>query len=115
MKEVVFQKKVILSGSETPEDIAERIHELEQSFYLIVGIVGIGIQNFISNSAYCTNLFKHNELRRTYIQTVLLLKEILVKEVWSSYGERKMENPQQRVLRRFRLTTNNRMELLAVL
>jgi phosphoribosylglycinamide formyltransferase-1 len=27
---VVFQKKVILSGSETPEDIAERIHELEQ-------------------------------------------------------------------------------------
>jgi phosphoribosylglycinamide formyltransferase-1 len=34
MKEVVFQKKVILSGSETPEDIAERIHELEQEFYL---------------------------------------------------------------------------------
>jgi phosphoribosylglycinamide formyltransferase-1 len=31
---VVFQKKVILSGSETPEDIAERIHELEQEFYL---------------------------------------------------------------------------------
>jgi phosphoribosylglycinamide formyltransferase-1 len=29
---VVFQKKVILSGSETPEDIAERIHELEQEF-----------------------------------------------------------------------------------
>jgi phosphoribosylglycinamide formyltransferase-1 len=30
---VVFQKKVIF-GSETPEDIAERIHELEQEFYL---------------------------------------------------------------------------------
>jgi phosphoribosylglycinamide formyltransferase-1 len=29
---VVFQKKVTLNGSETPEDVAERIHELEQEF-----------------------------------------------------------------------------------
>jgi folate-dependent phosphoribosylglycinamide formyltransferase PurN len=31
MKEGLYFKKVILSGSET-EDIAERIHELEQEF-----------------------------------------------------------------------------------
>jgi phosphoribosylglycinamide formyltransferase-1 len=31
---VVFQKKVILIDNETPEDIAERIHELGKSFYL---------------------------------------------------------------------------------
>jgi folate-dependent phosphoribosylglycinamide formyltransferase PurN len=50
MKEGCISKKVILSGSETPEDIAERIHELEQEFYLqYCRIVGIGIQNFISN------------------------------------------------------------------
>jgi folate-dependent phosphoribosylglycinamide formyltransferase PurN len=61
---------------ETPEDIAERIHELEQEFLPTVIAGLLGIQNFISNSAYCTNLFKHNELRRTYIQTVLL------KETW---------------------------------
>jgi phosphoribosylglycinamide formyltransferase-1 len=37
---VVFQKKVILSGGETPEDIAERIHELEQSFtHVIAGLL----------------------------------------------------------------------------
>jgi phosphoribosylglycinamide formyltransferase-1 len=48
-----ISKKSNLSGSETPEDIAERIHELEQSFtYGNPGVVGIGIQNFISNSAY---------------------------------------------------------------
>jgi hypothetical protein len=34
MKEELYFKKKILSGSETPEDIAERIHELEQEFYL---------------------------------------------------------------------------------
>jgi folate-dependent phosphoribosylglycinamide formyltransferase PurN len=62
---VVFQKKVILSGSETPD--IRRIHELEQVLPTNCRVVGIGIQNFISNSAYCTNLFKHNELRRTYI------------------------------------------------
>jgi hypothetical protein len=59
MKEELYFKKN-LNGSETPEDIAERIHELEQSFtYGNCRIVGIGIQNFISNSAYCTNLLKH--------------------------------------------------------
>jgi hypothetical protein len=74
---VEFKKKVILIGSETPEDIAERIHELEQEFYLRCRVVGIGIQNFISNSAYAQIYIKHNELRRTYIQTVLrnLVKE----------------------------------------
>jgi hypothetical protein len=50
MKVELYFKKVILSGSETPED-AERIHELEQSLIYNRRVVGIGIQNFISNSA----------------------------------------------------------------
>jgi phosphoribosylglycinamide formyltransferase-1 len=38
---VVFQKKVTLTGSESPEDIAERIHELEREFFpkVIAGLL----------------------------------------------------------------------------
>jgi phosphoribosylglycinamide formyltransferase-1 len=36
---VEFKKKVILIGNETPEDIAERIHELEQEFYQGAGLL----------------------------------------------------------------------------
>ena len=30
---VIFQKKVLLTGNETPEDVAGKIHELEQEFF----------------------------------------------------------------------------------
>jgi phosphoribosylglycinamide formyltransferase-1 len=38
---LVFQKKVTLTGAETPEDIAEKIHELEQEFFpkVIAGLL----------------------------------------------------------------------------
>jgi phosphoribosylglycinamide formyltransferase-1 len=37
----IFQKKIKLSGNETPEDIAEKIHELEQEFFpqVIAGLL----------------------------------------------------------------------------
>ena len=37
----IFQKKIRLSGNETPEDIAEKIHELEQEFFpqVIAGLL----------------------------------------------------------------------------
>jgi phosphoribosylglycinamide formyltransferase-1 len=34
---VIFQKKIILTGSESAEDIAESIHELKQYFRSNVG------------------------------------------------------------------------------
>jgi ribonuclease HI len=43
----------------------------------------------------------------------VLLKEILVKE--GGYGERKMGKTYSKEFEGFRLTTNNRMELLAVI
>ncbi|MEZ7498236.1 phosphoribosylglycinamide formyltransferase [Flavobacterium sp. Arc3] len=38
---VVFQKEVALTGSETPEGVAEKIHELEQEFFpqVIAGLL----------------------------------------------------------------------------
>ncbi|MDI5896541.1 phosphoribosylglycinamide formyltransferase [Flavobacterium yafengii] len=30
---IIFQKKVALSGDETPEEVAEKIHELEQKYF----------------------------------------------------------------------------------
>ncbi|WP_074720651.1 phosphoribosylglycinamide formyltransferase [Flavobacterium frigoris] len=38
---IIFQKKVFLTGNETPEDVAEKIHELEQEFFpqVIAGLL----------------------------------------------------------------------------
>lgn len=33
---IIFQKSVILSGNETPEEVAEKIHELEQKHFPII-------------------------------------------------------------------------------
>jgi phosphoribosylglycinamide formyltransferase-1 len=33
---IVFQKKIVLTGNESVEDVAERIHELEQEFFPVV-------------------------------------------------------------------------------
>jgi phosphoribosylglycinamide formyltransferase-1 len=39
---IIFQKKVLLTGNETPEDVAGKIHELEQEFFpqVIAGLLG---------------------------------------------------------------------------
>jgi len=33
---IVFQKKIVLTGNESVEDVAERIHELEQEYFPVV-------------------------------------------------------------------------------
>jgi ribonuclease HI len=59
--------------------------------------------------------FKHNELRRTYT-TDGAAKGNPGKGGYSSYGERKMgKTYSKEFYEGFRLTTNNRMELLAVI
>jgi phosphoribosylglycinamide formyltransferase-1 len=30
---VIFQKDIVLSGNETPEEVAHKIHELEQEYF----------------------------------------------------------------------------------
>ncbi|MFV8324577.1 phosphoribosylglycinamide formyltransferase [Flavobacterium sp. ZS1P14] len=41
---ILFQKNVVLSGNETPEEVAEKIHELEQKYFPEV------IEKLITNS-----------------------------------------------------------------
>lgn len=41
---VLYQKNVVLSGDETPEEVAEKIHELEQKYFPVV------IEKLLTNS-----------------------------------------------------------------
>lgn len=41
---ILYQKNVVLSGDETPEEVAEKIHELEQKYFPVV------IEKLITNS-----------------------------------------------------------------
>jgi phosphoribosylglycinamide formyltransferase-1 len=41
---ILYQKNVVLSGDETPEEVAGKIHELEQTYFPVV------IEKLLTNS-----------------------------------------------------------------
>jgi ribonuclease HI len=103
---IIFQKSFPLSGNETPDDVAEKIHELEQRHFpeVIEKIITQDLNKKLVTLKHDVHIYtdgaaKGNPGRGGYGVVMELVGTPHKKEFYEG----------------FRLTTNNRMELLAVI